>query len=307
MPKKNEKNLSKPVFTKGIRYLKGGMEGKEETIKPISSLIDSNVNDFIEILNKSNKVDKVLSDMMTKDLLSEWNFMELPKSKFELILNSKVRKDLIYGCLHHGDKSNSSPLIIIPGFSDKSFGWTVGRINSNREKLHKKFSDIYIFDNSSIDKTPNNLEKSEEKIAQSVTYLEISKMYVELIRSIIGDRNFSLLGRSAGGGISLMIGMGELSSKISELYLAAPGYSLEYMESQDLSKLPKKLIVSHSINDQKIKIDDPDGSIALCRLFKNNGDIPFEFQVVTSLSNEDGESGWLNHRITLELIDRICK
>ena len=38
-----------------------------------------------------------------------------------------------------------------------------------------------------------------------------------------------------------MIGMGELSSNITELYLAAPGYSLEYMESQDLSKLPKKL------------------------------------------------------------------
>lgn len=299
MVKKNLFNL-----VKGIRYLKGGMGGKEETIEPVSLLINSEVkvNNLIEMINKSNKAP---SDMMTKDLLSEWNFIEF--SKFELNVNGKVRKDLIYGCLHHGDKSNSSPLIIIPGFSDKSFGWTVGRINSNREKLHKKFSDIYIFDNSSIDKTPNNLEKSEEKIAQSVTYLEISKMYVELIRSIIGDRNFSLLGRSAGGGISLMIGMGDLSSKISELYLAAPGYSFEYMESQDLSKLPKKLVVSHSINDQKIKIDDPDGSIALCRLFKNNGDIPFEFQVVISLSNEDGESGWLNHRITTELIDRMCK
>lgn len=301
----NKKLKSKnDMYITGTRLLKGGMGSKEETIEPVSLLIESNVNDFIEILNKSNKEQ---SDMMSNELLSEWNFMELPKSKFELTINSKVRKDLIYGCLHHGNKSNSSPLIIIPGFSEKSFGWSVGRINSNREKLHKKFSDIYIFDNSSIDKTPNNLEKSEEKIAQSVTYLEISKMYVELIRFIIGDNKFSLLGRSAGGGISLMIGMGELSSNIDELYLAAPGYSLEYMKSQDLSKLPKKLLISHSINDQKIKIDDPDGSISLCRLFKNNGNIPFEFQVVTSLSNDDGESGWLNHRITTELIDRIIQ
>lgn len=291
---------------KGKRYittknLKGGME----IIDPISSKIISNVDEFIEILNKSNKVEKVPSDMMSKVLLAEWNIMELPKSKFELVINGKVEKEFIYGCIHYGNKSNSTPLIIIPGFSDKSFCWTVGRINSNREMLQKKFSDIYIFDNSSIDKTPNNLEKNQE-IPQSSTYLEISKMYIELIESIIGDKNFSLLGRSAGGGISLMIALGNLKSKIDELYLAAPGYSLEYMKSQDLTNLPKKLVVSHSINDQKIKIDEPNGSIELCRLFKNNGDIPFEFQVVTSLSNEDGDNGWLNHRITRELIDRMC-
>jgi len=300
-----EKLKNQMVF-KGIRFLRGGMEYKEEMINPISSLINSNIDEFIEKLNNANKIDKVPSDVITSKLISEWSFVKLTKSKFELVVNNKVRKDIIYGCIHYGDNSNSTPLIIIPGFSNQSFGWTVGRINSNREKLHKKFSDIYIFDNSSIHKTPNNLEKSEEKIAQSVTYLEISKMYVELIRSIIGDNKFSLLGRSAGGGISLMIGMGDLNSNITELYLAAPGYSLEYMESQDLSKLPKKLLISHSINDQKIKIDDPDGSISLCRLFKNKGNIPFEFQVVTSLSNEDEESGWLNHRITKELIDRMC-
>ena len=109
-----EKLKNKMVF-KGIRFLRGGMEYKEEMINPISSLINSNFDEFIEKLNNSNKIDKLPSDVITSKLISEWSFVKLTKSKFELVVNNKIRKDIIYGCIHYGDNSNS-----MMGYGDKA-------------------------------------------------------------------------------------------------------------------------------------------------------------------------------------------
>ena len=214
-----------------------------------------------------------------------------------------MRKKIKFGCIHCGNKSDDKPLIIIPGFSDKSFGWTVGRIDSNKELLLTKYTYIYIIDNSSIDKTPNILEK-DYGIEQYKTYIEIAKIYNHLLKSIVENNNFSVLGRSAGGGIAMMLSLGEIGEKINEMYLAAPRYSYEFMKDQDLTKMPSKLVVSHSLNDQKIDIQE---SINLCRLFKNKDNLSIDFIVTTNISDIDGSDGWLNHRITKDLIEYMIK
>lgn len=68
--------------------------------------------------------------------------------------------------------------------------------------------------------------------------------------------------------------------------------------------MPSKLVVSHSLNDQKIDIQE---SINLCRLFKNKDNLSIDFIVTTNISDIDGSDDWLNHRITKDLIEYIIK
>ena len=59
---------------------------------------------------------------------------------------------------------NNNPLLIIPGFSDKSICWTIGRINryiTEFSEIFEKYSDIYIMNLESVKEAMNSLKKKD--------------------------------------------------------------------------------------------------------------------------------------------------
>ena len=267
-------------------------EDKIEFIKSCNEKNQKNTNPPLEIIQK----DQIDADSF------DWNHRQFEPLKLFPGEGDKER-EITISYLHKGNKSNDKSLIIIPGFSDNSFSWTIGRINQFFDKLNEKYTDIYIFDNSSIGKIPNELEK-DNSIPQPSTYEEIVKVYLNLFEQIGFQKTIDVLGRSAGGGVAMMLSLNQ--PIINELYLASSGFDFNYMKDKIKGSIQRKVIISHSINDMKIKMDDSDGCFNLYALYYSAGFSP-ELVIVRTSSSEDGKEGWLNHRIHPELIFKIVE
>ena len=270
---------------------------------------------LVEICNEYNK--NLIEDSIDESNF-DWKYIGFKNYKLELgTFNDKGDQNEIevpVSCMHLGNDSKENNLIIIPGMSNQSFAWTLGRINRFRKELLSKYSDIYIFDNSSIGKIPEESSKNHGK-SQPEIYAFISQIYATLIYNDLAISKFDILGRSAGGGISLFLSLLYSADSIINTYLACPGfdygYILDILDSnwKGLSKddlKDKKVLISHSVDDLKIKLEEKGGTINLYHLLlSRNFDV--ELQLIRGLNNPDGKESWLNHRIQPDLIEKIIK
>jgi len=269
------------------------------------------INDKIEFIDACNKTNSenledplevIVRDQIDPELFN-WNHREFGEYTI-FPSNEKLKRKLIISYLHQGDNTNRKSLVIIPGFSDDSFAWTVGRINQFYNKLREKYSDIYIFDNSSIGKIP--FELSSLGIPQPMTYEEIVKIYIDLFHKIGFSEPIDILGRSAGGGVAIMLSLNQPITRINNLYLASAGFDFDYMKSRIKGSIKRNVVISHSVNDKKIRMEDSDGCFNLYSLYFSAGFNP-ELVIVRTVSDADGKKGWLNHRIHPELIEKIVQ
>ena len=116
----------------------------------------------------------------------------------------------MYHLLHHtNNNKKDNSLIILPGFSSKSFYWTFGRMNKfiiNFDNF-KKYSDIIIFDFHEI-KPLINKENFGEDPLKNFYKDKIDHIISEHVNHILNKLNFkniSLIARSAGGGIAIYL------------------------------------------------------------------------------------------------------
>lgn len=262
---------------------------------------DGTFDNLIQSANSNNLSEEEIEN------LDGYGTVQIPSQDFNL---QGITTMIDYELLHIGDNSNRRPLFILPGFSTSSVTMTIGRINRFKDDIFSQgFTDIYIFNFTSIGKLPQNIQKTHER-PQYETYHQISKHLSEYLNRY---DNISLLGRSAGGGLALqLVFFGYLErSKLVGLNIACPGYDIRDIENA-IHKYPHKDLpvkLCWATDDQKIVEgeDNPDGGYALNRIFVGNGYKQFEYiQVIIGDRDLEGKDKHIHtHRIQPELIENL--
>jgi pimeloyl-ACP methyl ester carboxylesterase len=147
--------------------------------------------------------------------------------------------------------NDNKSIIFIPGYSFASFSSMFIIINNNFEIIKKNYNILYfiVFD--------TNIKKKSNKIVEGVDdikeqYKINEKFRIELaneINNIIKKKkinNFTLLGKSAGGGIAVYIS--KKNKQVKNLFLICPGM---YKSNIKLNK-EIKIVLCWNIDDDKI-------------------------------------------------------
>lgn len=206
----------------------------DSTIEP--SMEKTNVKDTLERCNTINLKQGTQdeTDFVVGNDVTLWELYNIRTTNELTIAGTKVSYQLVHRKLN---KDMVTPLIVFPGYSEKSICWTIGRMNkfiNEYPKIFNQYSDVYIF----------NFEKSKP-IQEKAVPSEISRedfdnqlvQHVDLICRMIykkhNNEQFVILGRSAGGGICIRLACMDstdpenpksFNKKIRAMYLMAPGY-----------------------------------------------------------------------------------
>ena len=151
--------------------------------------------------------------------LSDYEFSEEPflNKKYGII---KILKIKLFG--------NSNQLVVIPGYSFNSLCTMFDKIYEGIDSIKNKYSELYMICWSQEIKTQS--EEVIKGVADIDTQYRLSEQYRieiahvvdKILRSPSMDfKNFSILGKSAGGGISIYIA--SLNEQVKNLYICCPG------------------------------------------------------------------------------------
>lgn len=268
--------------------------------------MNSEIEEITELIKNCNKINadpnKGIGD--DTDKVSEDHkykyYKIIPDFK---LFNKTCTIKLVYLKLNDQGKK----LVVLPGFSEKSICWTIGRIFKLKNKIKDKgFSEVYIFDFKSIKLIQDNSEVKKIIFSSQTNYNcfynDIAHIVDKIIRGIIlkDDSKISILGRSAGGGVSLFLYQLKNCDYIDGLNLAAPGY--------DPNGLPRSLIrkakndnlnvrLSYSNDDPrvpKVEIDNMNNKFKELENYKH-----------IFVSGLPGNSEGIHHRIHEALIDNL--
>tara|TARA_B100000524_G_C23653663_1_gene370985 strand:+ start:2260 stop:3231 length:972 start_codon:yes stop_codon:yes gene_type:complete len=216
--------------------------------------------------------------------------------------------------LTNSDDIGNKKLIILPGFSSDSFGWTISRISKYHQIIFNQgFKEIHVFDFTGIggrkdDKTIPQFNIQSDVIKKfpdisnivDVAYIQISKFLTDNIFD--QHINYSILGRSAGGGLALNM-VFSCGLEPNGLNLAAPGIDFQQLApkiEQFMNKsIPIRLCSTN--NDKKVPLHHKDGSNNLANQIMNCQFIDFIFFVKSTVTNDDV----INHRIQEILIKNL--
>lgn len=190
------------------------------------------VKGFIQKCNNINEGNNGIgnnTDTILPDDMTQWKYYQI-SPEFNL-LNNKVKYHLIHKKIH----DEGRPLVILPGFSDKSVCWTIGRINKYLKTHHdylSAFSDIYIFNYESV-KEVQKILKDKDEYKENEFNHKVAIHTDKIIKSI-KLKQVVFLARSAGGGIALRIAQIDRNQNnpdyIRQLNLCAPGYKESGLE-----------------------------------------------------------------------------
>lgn len=256
-----------------------------------------NFKQFIESCNKLNNSDKGIgNDLDNIDNIKDWKMYDitLDDKNFKL-LGEKIDYSLIYRKL----KGNGNTIFVIPGYSDKSIYWTVGRMNrfiKDYPNIFNQYRELYIINlqntkpiqENIVNKSENKSEKREEFDNQIANHIN------KIINSL--KKNITLLGRSAGGGQAIRVSI--LNDNIKSLFLASPGHKKsgfeEYLKTS--KKIP--IVLSYVEQDTRIKKEE---IYKMKDQMHDNLYTPFTFLSINS--NKVGDNH--NHRFQPELIKML--
>ena len=273
--------------------------------------LDPNVS-----ITSERDIDDLISWIDSKEFYDEkilenpgWSIVNL--GVFPLIVE-KFKIPLTINWLNirnEGLEKDSRPLFILPGFSSDSLGMTISRISENKEIIFSKgFSDIYIFDFTCIGGRSKDISDKpgidfQSYIKKELGSESIDKMYMkisEILYSIISKySNYSILGRSAGGGLCLhLVFTNDLKTK--GLNIASPGINFEAIVEKIMDYKNKNLPIrmcwaqedkKNPINSVGIPLDD-----VFTEYFTN-----YQYYVVGVGSDDDK----ITHRILPILIKNL--
>ena len=145
--------------------------------------------------------------------------INLPDSKTFKLLGS----DIEYQIVHTKMREEGRPLVVVPGYSDKSICWTMGEMNrylTTMPECFNKFSDMYLIN-------LENVKKIQEANKDKRDQLDIEiAIHLDKILRTLKLKDISLLGRSAGGGQCIHIAKlsADNDDYVTALNLACPGY-----------------------------------------------------------------------------------
>ena len=268
------------------------------------------LNGTIEWANSN--ADKYFDDQIEEGL---WQLKKnVSNMKFKL---EDVEADIDFNLFHlrNNDlEEKSKPLIVLPGYSSDSLGMTLTRTSKFKDViLSKGFSDIYVFDFTGIG--GRKKDKPEDPGFEIQALVKqypsgINRMY-EIISQHLANfisqnfNNFSILGRSAGGGLSMQMVFLHGLNPVG-LNLASPGYSFKDIE-QSIKDYPNKDLpiricwAKEDLKNPEVQEDKGNDGKNLRETLNNSSYTNMEYYSVVVGSDNDK----LTHRILPELLKNL--
>lgn len=255
----------------------------------------SNIDDFCQECNVLNKTEGMIDDDIPLEKFKLWKFYKIEREHLEESSELNLfGQEINYSVFKYSnDNEIKKQLIVIPGFSKKSICWTLGRINFFLDKLSTIYSDICIFNLEDLKKKTPIITQSG--VSNYDLYTKIGYQLNKVIKHLNYD-NISLIGRSAGGALALIIS--SLNDKVNGLNLACPGYE-EAMITDFINSSNKDIpvVISWSKEDTKIPLDK---GLNLEKKLEEAG-VNVTLHVISTGKEEDK----YNHRIQQVLIDNL--
>lgn len=149
------------------------------------------------------------------------------------------------------------PLLVIPGYSFNSFETMLTKIKEGFEYLENKYSVIHMINWGDKVKKDNTVEEetlTEEqkfkKFEENEQYrIELAKLMNKCISSPdLNLKNFAILGKSAGGGVSMH--MTGANHEVKKLFVCCPGTNSN--GSTLVGNPDVKIYISWNTNDEKL-------------------------------------------------------
>ena len=210
-----------------------------------------------------------------------------------------------------GDSSKESILIVIPGFSESSYKRNYSTlfkfydekldVNNFKQTILIKFKDTEEFSvrgfNMTFFDTQNVII---DPLLENKLYNKCSEIIVKLLDQFGTDTKYTILAKSAGGGVGICLSQ-LIHQQIHKLLLFAPG--AEYLsKSIDNLKLDEtKITVGWNLDDTKVKMSQvwPE----LCKLLPNTKVLTFNKDSYFDVEKQKQED--TQHEINSKFIQYI--
>ena len=233
---------------------------------------------------------------------NRWQLYRVKRADGEHEQFKLLGMDIQYHIIHTKLRKNGRPLVVIPGYSDKSICWTMGEMNryiTTLPKCFTKYNDIYIINLENV-KTIQDANKDKRDQLDN----EIAHHIDQILRSL-KLKDISLLGRSAGGGQCIHIA--RISAErnddyVKALNLACPGYKRDGIMDFITARMDKPIPIRFcwAIEDTTAKIQE--GYQMKQQLIDSKyitrGDNLLKFVEISTNSSIPA----INHRVHKELI-----
>jgi hypothetical protein len=174
------------------------------------------------------------------------------------------------------NKENKS-LVIIPGYSDKSFMSGFEKLMDGFESYKDKYSFMYaVYWGATVKTVTDNYSKSagdnqeeQYKLNEEIR-IKLAIVLDKILRSPdLELTNITLFGKSAGGGVSIHIA--SMNTEVKYLYISCPGTNNYGEALKHQKKLPIKLAWNE--DDDKIEYNESQKFIEVFE--KNKNDFKF--------------------------------
>ena len=154
------------------------------------------------------------------------------------------------------DNPKGERLFVIPGYSIDSFRTMLEQMTTGFEFLVNKYSVIYMINwGEQIKKVSSVVDPSltkEQTFAKNEEYrIELAKLINEFICSDLHLKNFSILGKSAGGGVSCHIA--SMNLEVKKLFICCPGTNSR--GSTLIGNPELEIYISWNSNDEKLSCE----------------------------------------------------
>lgn len=186
--------------------------------------------------------------------------------KFENLKNYEISKYDKLKLIKITISTNNKPLVIIPPYSFDGFTKIMDTINNNFDIIKKKYNIIYVI------VWNDEIKKESQKITSGISDVKEQYIINEKYRIMLADlankiiktnkiNKFTLLGKSAGGGVAIYIA--KKNKQVKNLFLMCPAIL------KTTIKLNKeiRIILSWNRDDDKIPYEK---SLPLIKNYINN-------------------------------------
>ena len=170
------------------------------------------------------------------------------------------------------NKSDGIPVVVVPGYSHKSFCTMLKIILEGLDNIKDKYSQLFMFMWSpEIKETSEKL--IENVIDKNIRY-EINEKYrielANILNKILKSQNmnldkFDLIGKSAGGGITAYVA--QMNNNVNRLILISPG---SISHGENLKDFKNKIILSWNKDDPIILYEEIEQYIENFKKNNNN-------------------------------------
>ena len=169
------------------------------------------------------------------------------------------------------DKKETKPLVVIPGYSDKSFESGFNELMKEFESYKDKYSIMYVVCWGSTvknvtdeySKSAGNNKEEQYKLNEEIR-IKLADVLNKILKSSdMALTNITLFGKSAGGGVSIHVAA--MNPEVKYLYISCPGTNNFGKALINKKELPIKL--AWNKDDDKLPYSE---SQQFIEVFKTN-------------------------------------